>query len=161
MATDPLANSLLAHLPRADFNLVRPTMSVGQFAQGKILAEVGDEIDQIYFPLNGMISVLAILRDGKAIETATIGKDGVFGAAAAFGLYKYRRPRHRSGRDGSSIDTCGADEKARGEQQAYPTSLYAIQRNPAGAGSHYSGLQCLAHHRVALLPLASSDPRGD
>jgi CRP-like cAMP-binding protein len=88
MATDPLANSLLAHLPRADFNLLRPTMSVGQFAQGKILAEVGDEIDQIYFPLNGMISVLTILRDGKAIETATIGKDGVFGAAAAFGLYK-------------------------------------------------------------------------
>jgi CRP-like cAMP-binding protein len=35
-----------------------------------------------------MISILTILRDGKAIETSTIGKDGVFGAAAAFGLYK-------------------------------------------------------------------------
>jgi CRP-like cAMP-binding protein len=88
MAADPLANSLLAHLPRADFNLLRPSMSVGQFAQGKILAEVGDEIDQVCFPLSGMISILTILRDGKAIETSTIGKDGVFGAAAAFGLYK-------------------------------------------------------------------------
>jgi CRP-like cAMP-binding protein len=88
MAADPLANSLLAHLPRADFNLLRPSMSVGQFAQGKILAEVGDEIDQVCFPLSGMISILIILRDGKAIETSTIGKDGVFGAAAAFGLHK-------------------------------------------------------------------------
>jgi CRP-like cAMP-binding protein len=88
MAADPLANSLLAHLPRADFNFLRPSMSVGQFAQGKILAEVGDEIDQVCFPLSGMISILTILRDGKAIETSTIGKDGVFGAAAAFGLYK-------------------------------------------------------------------------
>jgi CRP-like cAMP-binding protein len=88
MATDPLANNLLAHLPRADFNMLRPSMNVGQFAQGGILAETGDEIDQVYFPLSGMISVLIILRDGKAIETSTIGKDGVFGAAAAFGLYK-------------------------------------------------------------------------
>jgi CRP-like cAMP-binding protein len=76
MATDPLANSLLAHLPRADFNMLRPSMSVGQFAQGRILAEAGDEIDQVYFPLSGMISILTILRDDKAIETSTIGKDG-------------------------------------------------------------------------------------
>ena len=38
----------------------------------------------------GMISLLTIVRDGKAIETATIGKDGVFGGAAAFGLYRSR-----------------------------------------------------------------------
>jgi hypothetical protein len=30
----------------------------------------------VYFPLSGMISILTILRDDKAIETSTIGKDG-------------------------------------------------------------------------------------
>ena len=86
----PLANSLLASLPRAEFDILRSQMVLGPFNQGKILAEVGDEIDLVYFPLSGMISLLTILKDGKAIETATIGKDGVFGAAAAFGLHRSR-----------------------------------------------------------------------
>jgi CRP-like cAMP-binding protein len=86
----PLTNSLLAGLPRAEFDLLRPQMVLGSFNQGKVLAEVGDEVDQVYFPLNLMISLLAILKDGKAIETSTIGKDGVFGASAAFGLHRSR-----------------------------------------------------------------------
>lgn len=88
MSTDPLSNRLLANLSRSEYDLVRPHLTVGPFGQATVLAEVGDEIDQIYFPLTGMISLLTILRDGKAIETATIGRDGVFGAAAAFGLHK-------------------------------------------------------------------------
>ena len=88
LSNDPLANTLLANLPRSDFDLIRPYLTVGAFSRGKVLAEVGDEIDQIYFPLAGMISLLTIVKDGKAIETATIGRDGVFGAAAAFGLHR-------------------------------------------------------------------------
>jgi CRP-like cAMP-binding protein len=37
-----------------------------------------------------MISLLIIMRDGRAIETSTIGKGGVFGAPATFGLYNSR-----------------------------------------------------------------------
>src|ERR1700676_4720300 len=35
-----------------------------------------------------MLSLLAVLKDGKAIETATVGCEGVVGAMAGFGLYK-------------------------------------------------------------------------
>jgi len=35
-----------------------------------------------------MLSLLAVLRDGKAIETATVGREGVVGAMAGFGLYR-------------------------------------------------------------------------
>jgi CRP-like cAMP-binding protein len=35
-----------------------------------------------------MISMLAVMRDGKAIETATVGREGVVGAMAGLGLYK-------------------------------------------------------------------------
>jgi CRP-like cAMP-binding protein len=82
------ANRLLADLPRADFDLISPHLSIETLAQGKVLAEAGDEVDHACFPNSGMISLLTMLRDGKAIETATIGRDGVFGAAAAFGLYR-------------------------------------------------------------------------
>jgi CRP-like cAMP-binding protein len=89
-SVDPLANLLLANLPRADFSLIEAHLTVCPFTQGTVLAEVGDEIDQVYFPLSGMISLLTILKDGKAIEAATIGRGGVSGAAAAFGLYHSR-----------------------------------------------------------------------
>ena len=85
---DLLANKLLANLPRTDFDLIsRPHRNIGIFRQGTVLADVGNEIDQVYFPLSGMISLLAVLREGKTIETSTIGSDGVFGGEAAFGLF--------------------------------------------------------------------------
>jgi CRP-like cAMP-binding protein len=87
---DPLSNKLLARLPRNDFNLLAPHLISGSFAQGTVLAEAGDEVDQVYFPLSGMISLVIVMRDGKAIETATAGRDGAFGAASGFNLYKSR-----------------------------------------------------------------------
>jgi hypothetical protein len=42
-----------------------------------VLSEAGDEVDPVYFPHFGMLSLLAVLRDGKAIETATVGRERV------------------------------------------------------------------------------------
>jgi CRP-like cAMP-binding protein len=83
-----LDNKLLAALPRAQFELLAPHMSVASLDQGIVLIEPGDEFDQIYFPHNGMLSLLAVLHDGKAIETATVGREGVVGAMSGLGLYK-------------------------------------------------------------------------
>ena len=82
-----LDNKLLAALPRSQFNLLVPHLTVAAMAQGTVVYEVGDEVDQIYFAHNGMFSLLAVMRDGKAIETATVGREGVIGAMAGLGLY--------------------------------------------------------------------------
>jgi len=50
-----------------------------------VLIEAGDEFEYVYFPHYGMISLLAVLKDGKAIETATVGREGVVGAMAGLG----------------------------------------------------------------------------
>ena len=84
----PLDNKLLALLPRDDFGRLLPHLSTVSLQQGLVLHEAGDEVDQIYFPHSGMLSLLVVLRDGKAIETATIGREGVTGAMAGLGLYK-------------------------------------------------------------------------
>lgn len=84
----PLDNKLLAALPRHHFELLVPSMATVAFAQGAVLSEPGDEIADVYFPHDGMISMLAVMRDGKAIETATVGREGVVGAMAGLGLYK-------------------------------------------------------------------------
>jgi CRP-like cAMP-binding protein len=87
---DALRNKLLARLSRDDFELLAPYFVLEQLAQGIILAETNDEIGQVYFPISGMISLVVVMNDGKAIETATVGRDGVFGAASGFGLYRSR-----------------------------------------------------------------------
>ena len=83
-----LDNKLLAALPRDHFDRLLPHLSTVMLEQGLVLCEAGDEVDQVYFPHNGMLSLLAVLRDGKAIETATVGREGVVGAMAGLGLYK-------------------------------------------------------------------------
>src|SRR5262249_54748236 len=47
--------------------------------------EPGDRIDQVYFPHDGIISLLAVMQQGNAIETATIGYEGAVGSLAGFG----------------------------------------------------------------------------
>src|SRR5450756_1746197 len=81
-------NKLLASLPRDHFDRLLPHLVTVTLPQGDVLVEAGDEVDQIYFPHYGMLSLLAVLRDGKAIETATVGREGVVGAMAGLGLYK-------------------------------------------------------------------------
>jgi CRP-like cAMP-binding protein len=82
-----LDNKLLASLPRSQLNQLVPYLTVVALGQGAVVFETGDEVDQVYFPHNGMFSLLAVMRDGKAIETATVGREGVVGAMAGLGLY--------------------------------------------------------------------------
>jgi CRP-like cAMP-binding protein len=84
----PLDNKLLSALRRAQFDLLAPHLTTVSLSQGQMLAGAGDELDQVYFPQSGMLSLLAVLSDGRAIETATVGREGVVGAMAGFGLYK-------------------------------------------------------------------------
>jgi CRP-like cAMP-binding protein len=86
----PLSNRLLASLPREDFKFLSSHLTIHGIAQGTVLCEPDDEIDQIYFPLSGMISLVMVMKDGKAIETATVGREGVVGAMAGLGLHRTR-----------------------------------------------------------------------
>ena len=84
----PLDNKLLSSLPRDQMDLLTPHMTTKQLPQGQMLLEAGEEFDHVYFPHSGMLSLLVVLREGKSIEVATVGREGVVGAMAGLGLYK-------------------------------------------------------------------------
>jgi CRP-like cAMP-binding protein len=48
-----------------------------------VLHEPGDAIKCVYFPLSGMISLLAVMQSGEAIKTGIVGADGLVGGDAA------------------------------------------------------------------------------
>jgi CRP-like cAMP-binding protein len=80
--TKPGDNRLLASLSTADMAQLAPSLRTVSLEKGAILNEPGAEIDQVIFPHDGMISLLAVMADGKVVETATIGREGVVGGMA-------------------------------------------------------------------------------
>jgi CRP-like cAMP-binding protein len=84
----PLDNKLLSTLPRNRLDLLAPHLMTKELAQGLVLLEAGEEFDRVYFPHGGMLSLLVVMSDGKAIEVATVGREGVVGAMAGLGLYR-------------------------------------------------------------------------
>jgi CRP-like cAMP-binding protein len=76
-------NRLLASLPPADFELLRPHLKPIELVHGAILLETGDTIDRVYFPHSGIISLVVDLASGQTIEAAMVGRDSMLGGAAA------------------------------------------------------------------------------
>lgn len=69
-----------------DLDIIRPHLRDVRLPAGHIICEPGDHILNVYFPLDGMVSKLAVFRDGTEIECALIGRDGAVGATAAIGM---------------------------------------------------------------------------
>src|SRR5262249_59896453 len=78
-------NRLLAAWPREMVEQMGHELKQIALGQGRAIYEPGEPIDQIYFPQSGMISLLVVAKDGGAIETATIGREGAVGLHSALG----------------------------------------------------------------------------
>jgi CRP-like cAMP-binding protein len=80
---DPVQNRLLTALPPEDYALVAPHLIPIDLDRGRLLYEPGDRIDTAYFPHDGVISLMTLMENGAAIESATIGREGGLGLMAA------------------------------------------------------------------------------
>jgi CRP-like cAMP-binding protein len=52
---------------------------------GAALYEAGSRLRQLYFPTNGIISLLQVMADGASAEIAVVGNEGVVGIAMFMG----------------------------------------------------------------------------
>src|SRR3954451_22267496 len=86
MASNKIKNKLLSALPANVFDALRPDLvHVELEARAQIYAPE-DEVQWVYFPSSGMISILQSTVDSRGIELATIGREGALGTMAGFGL---------------------------------------------------------------------------
>lgn len=84
--TGPLAtlkNRLLFALPPEDRALLSPHLFTTDLEKGRLLCDPGDPIEQVYFPNDCVISLMTLMENGAAIESATIGREGAMGLMAA------------------------------------------------------------------------------
>src|SRR3972149_1087164 len=92
-------NALLDRLSVKIQASLAPHLRRVKLAQGVILHEAGETITVVYFPLSGMVSMLAVLRSGEAIETGIIGRGGSGGG--------YFGPRRLRGGGGGGVGMSG------------------------------------------------------
>ncbi|MET0273447.1 MAG: Crp/Fnr family transcriptional regulator [Phenylobacterium sp.] len=74
---------MLAALPPEDYGLIAPYLAQADLERGRLLYDPGDPIETVYFPSDGVISLMTLMENGAAIESATIGREGALGLMAA------------------------------------------------------------------------------
>jgi len=79
------SNQLLATLPSNVLALLNLDLEPVSLPQGVVLLEPEDPIERVYFPETGMISLLVVTREGEAVETSVVGRDGALGLQRGLG----------------------------------------------------------------------------
>jgi CRP-like cAMP-binding protein len=76
-------NLLLASLSASDAAAIQPHLKPIRLEHRKILFEMGNPVDAVYFPTTAIISLVVGLSSGEMVEAAMVGRDGVVGASSA------------------------------------------------------------------------------
>jgi len=82
----PTDNLILQNLPSGVRDSLEPHLTPVDLPQSLVLQEAGRPVSQVYFPLEGMISLLAVTPSGESIETGIVGREGVVGGLAVGNL---------------------------------------------------------------------------
>ncbi len=88
MASDPgLArrNTVLGGLDEGTLATLLPDLAETPLPAGQVLHEPGRAVSDVYFPLVGVVSVVADLGEDQVVETATIGREGMVGISVYLG----------------------------------------------------------------------------
>jgi CRP-like cAMP-binding protein len=78
-----LSNQLLGALEPASRKRIDPHLEPIELKLGAVVCEAGGLLKHAYFPQGAVLSLLTVLENGSAIETANIGREGAFGLFAA------------------------------------------------------------------------------
>jgi CRP-like cAMP-binding protein len=82
---DQRTNRLLLLLPDNDYERLRPHLEHVEFEYRKSLYEASRPIENVYFPISGVASLVITTADGASAEVGTIGNEGMVGLPVCLG----------------------------------------------------------------------------
>lgn len=77
------SNHLLDRIPTDERASIDAWLEPVALDAGQVLYEPGDAMTHVYFLTSGMVSLVAIMKDGRNVESATIGREGAIGMSAS------------------------------------------------------------------------------
>jgi CRP-like cAMP-binding protein len=82
---DPPHNRILASLPAEEYAALAPRFERVEPKLKQLLFDVDQLIEHVYFPEALVVSVVGVMADGSAVETATVGREGMVGLPVFLG----------------------------------------------------------------------------
>jgi CRP-like cAMP-binding protein len=80
-----LNNKILNSLPQFDLVRLIPHLDYVYLPAGKVLYQLNETVEHIYFPETAVASNISDLEDGSTIETSMVGNEGATGVSALLG----------------------------------------------------------------------------
>src|SRR5215212_9029997 len=74
-----IGNRILAALPREEFVRLSPHLTIVNLKRDEVVYLTGDQIRHVYFPIKGLMSLLATTETGSTVEVAMVGNEGIIG----------------------------------------------------------------------------------
>jgi CRP-like cAMP-binding protein len=81
----PIANKLLASLPRLEYQRILPHLEIVQLSAGEVLSEPGVTIRYVYFPSSALVSLLALVDSTEVFAVGLVGREGMVSVSCALG----------------------------------------------------------------------------
>lgn len=81
----PKQNRLLAALPADDYERLLPALELLPLQLGWAVYEACGRLGYVYFPTDGIVSLLQVMENGASAQTAITGNDGCIGIASIMG----------------------------------------------------------------------------
>jgi CRP-like cAMP-binding protein len=78
-------NRILAALPPDEMARLRERMELVPMQVRQLVFEPNRVMEHVYFPEDAVISILGLMEDGSAVETATVGNEGMVGVPVFLG----------------------------------------------------------------------------
>ena len=75
----------MASLPEEDFAQIEALCETVEAEAGEVLYEPGQPITYIYFPIDALVSLLAVAEGRMTLEVGSVGREGMIGASVVLG----------------------------------------------------------------------------
>ena len=79
------ANTILSCLPEADWQRLRPLLSLVNLPSGQSLHEAGSRFQHVYFPLLGIVALHGLVENGDSSVLSLVGHEGFVGVSSFMG----------------------------------------------------------------------------
>ena len=139
-------NLWIAGLDAADRRRIEPHLVERTVERGQMLYDAGEAVDQVWFPIKGVVSLMTILPDDKMVETAAIGREGLIGVTCG-PLNARAASRAISQRDGLAA-ACPADVFGEALERSEGLRLALARFTEGLMAQVQQAAACNAQHRL-------------
>ena len=87
MVATVTANEILTGLDPKEFATLAPVIQDVELPHGAVIAEAGQPADYVYFPTEGVLSLVGTTLGGATVEVAVVGNEGVASISAVLGQH--------------------------------------------------------------------------